>query len=225
MLTSSSVSPTRLLQNYLRPEIPRVLLLAVLLSATHRRITWNDQAIGAPAAFFVPPRAAFVPQVPRLFSESLRDNVLLGLSEGSVDLADAVASAALETDLAALPAGLNTPVGRRGATLSGGQVQRMAAARAQVRLPELLVIDDLSSALDVDTEETLWSNLATHEGRTYLVISHRPAVIRRADHIVILRDGRVEREGTLEDLLATSEEIKSLMQSAPAALDARSFLT
>jgi len=192
-----------------------VRVLLGLLPHQAGEIRWNDEAVLNPAGFFRPPRCAYTPQVPRLFSDTLRDNLLLGLPESQVDLAEAIHLSVLEQDIAGLGQGLDTMVGPRGVRLSGGQVQRAAAARMFVRLPELLVFDDLSSALDVETEQLLWERLEARRrvaGRelTCLVVSHRKAALVRADHIVVMKGGQVEAEGKLADLLASSLEMQQL---------------
>lgn len=173
-------------------------------------IRWNGQPVAEPTTLLGPPRCAYTPQVPRLFSETLKDNILLGLPEQQVDMGAALQAAVLEPDLDAMPEGLETVVGPRGVRLSGGQVQRVAAARMFVRDADLLIFDDLSSALDVETEQLLWERLFARQDLTCLVVSHRRAALQRADQIIVLKDGAVEATGTLNHLLTTCPEMQRL---------------
>lgn len=188
----------------------RVLL--GLLPTSGGEVCWNGRLITHPTTFFTPPRTAYTPQVPRLFSEPLRDNILLGLPDEP--LSWALETAVLAPDIAQLEDGLDTVVGPRGVRLSGGQVQRSATARMLVRDAELLVFDDLSSALDVETEALLWDRIFDIEGhdQTCLVVSHRRAVLQRADQILVLENGRLAAIGTLEELLRTSPAMRELWQ-------------
>lgn len=160
-----------------------------LVGSDAGRTWWNGVPVEEPATFLVPPRVAYLPQVPRLFSESLADTILLGLpAEG---LERALWLACLDEDLAHMESGAETVIGPRGLRLSGGQVQRTGAARALVRRPQLLVVDDLSSALDVETETRLWRRLVEDASSSVLMVSHRPHVLELATRVVRLDAGRV----------------------------------
>ena len=174
--------------------VGKTTLLQVLLGLLPRQdgqITWNGETVHNPETFFAPPRSAYTPQVPHLFSHTLKENILLG--DGDDYLEEAINLAVFEDDLALMPTGLETVIGTRGVRLSGGQQQRVAATRMFVRRPELIVCDDLSSALDIKTEQKLWSRLFQLQTDqnwtpTCLVVSHRPSVLQRADQVIHLGD-------------------------------------
>ncbi len=158
---------------------------------------------------------ALVEQDPFLFNDTLGANVAFGCASATEeDIEFALHSAYLDDLLASLPDRLETPIGERGIMLSGGQRQRLSIARALVRNPRLLILDEATSHLDTVSEEFVQAALeAATRGRTTLVIAHRLSTVRRADRIVVLDGGRVVEVGTWDELAAADGAFAGLLRS------------
>lgn len=176
-------------------------------------LLWNSFEIDNSSAFFVPPRSGYTAQVPQLYNDTLRDNILLGMSERDRDLelSLAIESALLKEDILRLESGLDTFIGTGGGKLSGGQKMRTAAARMFVRNPALLFMDDISSALDVETEKKLWDRVKERENTTVIVISNKLEAMKHADKIIVMKDGKIESQGSFNDILSSSKELNALL--------------
>jgi ATP-binding cassette subfamily B protein len=146
---------------------------------------------------------AVVPQESILFDGSVRENVTYGLPAVSAEtVVTALRDANAWEFVSRLPAGLDTPVGEKGARLSGGQKQRLAIARALIRNPRVLILDEATSALDTETEVLIQEALERlMRGRTTFVVAHRLSTIRNARRIVVLEQGRIAEVGSHEMLL------------------------
>ncbi len=182
-------------------------LLTRIIDPSEACIFIGDQDIRAFTRTALRRTLGVVSQDVFLFSETIRSNIVFARPEASdSEVANAVKAAGLESDLPFFPEGLETIVGEKGIILSGGQKQRIAIARAIITKPEILVLDDALSAVDVDTEERILDNLfAFREGGTTVLISHRVSALSRCDRCIVMEDGKVTAEGTHEELLKKNE--------------------
>lgn len=145
---------------------------------------------------------AVVPQEPALFHRSIRENILYGNLEATEEEMIEVAKKAQAHEfIMELPEGYDTLVGERGVKLSGGQKQRIAIARAMLKDAPILVLDEATSALDSESEVAIQKALETlMEGRTVIAIAHRLSTLRKMDRIIVMENGRIEEDGTHEEL-------------------------
>jgi len=146
----------------------------------------------------------YVPQDTFLFSDTLRENIAFGVNTAREEhILEAAEIASISGEIQSFPQRYDTMVGERGITLSGGQKQRTSIARAVLRQPKILILDDALSSVDTDTEERILRRLRdVMRARTAILISHRVSTVKNADQIVVLRDGRIIERGTHEELLA-----------------------
>ncbi|NUN08207.1 MAG: ABC transporter ATP-binding protein [Ignavibacteriaceae bacterium] len=146
----------------------------------------------------------YVPQETFLFSDTIKNNLCYGLRSADEErMLNASAIAMFDRDVVEFPEKYNTVVGERGITLSGGQKQRASIARALIKDPSILILDDSFSAVDTHTEEEILINLRGYmKGRTSIIISHRVSTVKECDKIIVLDKGKIAEEGTHEELLA-----------------------
>jgi ABC-type transport system involved in cytochrome bd biosynthesis fused ATPase/permease subunit len=173
-------------------------LLRALAGIVHHTgsLRWNGQPVTEPELFLRPNQIGYVGQLPRVLSGTVADNIQLG---HEVDAVSAVSTAQLDHDLAAAGGGLGLVIGHKGTRLSGGQLQRLALARALAPRTELLIADDVSSALDVTTELELWQALRAH-GVTVVGSTAKRAALAQADLVLVLLGGEAVARGKWSEL-------------------------
>lgn len=152
-------------------------------------------------------KSGVVPQDVFLFSDTIASNIRFGVQDDEVDQTDIEESAKkahVYHNIAAFPDKFETLLGERGVNLSGGQKQRISIARALIRKPTLLVLDDCLSAVDTETEEIILSNLKEgSDERTTIIVSHRVSSLRNANKVIVIDHGRLAEQGTHDELIAS----------------------
>jgi ATP-binding cassette subfamily B multidrug efflux pump len=173
-----------------------------LFPLAHESLFLNDIPIEKYTLESLRSRIGYVPQQHQLFSRSVRENVLFGIEENDTNLTNALNKADFLKDLELLPHGLDTLTGERGIALSGGQKQRISIARALLREPDILILDDALSAVDATTESRILSHLQEDRlGKTTIITAHRLSAVTGAHLILVLERGRITQRGTHEELM------------------------
>lgn len=181
-----------------------------MLPVDSGKIYLNDEEVKNSSEKLTPPIVAYTSQNPNLFSDTIKNNVLLGLKDEGEKLEQAIYSAVLDRDIKNFKDGIDTLIGSKGVKLSGGQRQRVAVARMFARKADLYVFDDISSALDIETEIKLWDRMFERKNITALVVSNRHVALKNADKILVMKDGKIEGQGKLEELLKNCEEMRQI---------------
>jgi len=157
-------------------------------------------------------RIGYIPQEATLFSESVLENVRFGRDLADEAVTDSLGFAQVKEEMEALPDGVNQVLGQKGLTVSGGQKQRLAIARALAGKPDLLLMDDCTASLDAENERAFWAMFAERfPDAACLIVSHRLATARQADTVYVLAEGRIVGKGTHSELLVSCEEYRSFL--------------
>ena len=164
----------------------------------------NGQPIADFSRKSVESRIGYVPQEHILFSRTVGANIAMGkVNADETDILAAIETAAFTDDLSRMAKGMDTTIGERGVSISGGQKQRISIARAFIRKPELLILDDSLSAVDARTEQQIIQNIQKERaGKTNIIVTHRLSAVHHADWVIVLDGGRIVEEGRPDDLLA-----------------------
>lgn len=181
-----------------------------LVPVNEGEIYLNGKVISPIDKKLVPPMVAYTSQNPNLFSDTIKNNILLGIDENDDTLKESIYLSVLDRDINNFSNELDTVIGSKGVKLSGGQRQRVAVARMFARNAGLYIFDDISSALDVETEIMLWNRMTERKDITALVVSNKHVALKNASKIIVMKDGKIEATGKLDELLEECDEMRQI---------------
>jgi ATP-binding cassette subfamily B protein len=187
-------------------------LIGRMYNATKGNITIDDISIKNVNLHSLRDSIGYVPQDPFLFSDTLNNNIKFGKNNATnQEVVQAAKDAAVHNNIINFSKGYDTILGERGITLSGGQKQRVSIARAFIKSPQILLLDDCLSAVDTETEEQILNTIEKNsKNTTTIIVSHRISSVKNADHIIVLEDGQIIQEGTHNQLVRKNGYYKNL---------------
>jgi len=187
-------------------------LIGRMYNATKGNITIDDISIKNVNLHSLRDSIGYVPQDPFLFSDTLNNNIKFGKNNATnQEVVQAAKDAAVHNNIINFSKGYDTILGERGITLSGGQKQRVSIARAFIKSPQILLLDDCLSAVDTETEEQILNTIEKiSKNTTTIIVSHRISSVKNADHIIVLEDGQIIQEGTHNQLVRKNGYYKTL---------------
>ena len=187
-------------------------LIGRMYNATKGNITIDDISIKNVNLHSLRDSIGYVPQDPFLFSDTLNNNIKFGKNNATnQEVVQAAKDAAVHNNIINFSKGYDTILGERGITLSGGQIQRVSIARAFIKSPQILLLDDCLSAVDTETEEQILNTIEKiSKNTTTIIVSHRISSVKNADHIIVLEDGQIIQEGTHNQLVRKNGYYKTL---------------
>ncbi|MBT3784726.1 ABC transporter ATP-binding protein [bacterium] len=188
-------------------------LIAGVFEPTGGEILLNGHPLPAHSLQSYQSAIGYVTQEPLVFSQTVLENIRFWRDLPDETVKWAAALSQMKSEIAAMPEMYEEEIGQRGITLSGGQKQRLTIARAAAGSPSLLLMDDVTAALDSENEEAFWDSIeAELSNITVVLVTHRLSSARRADRLLVMEGGKIESEGTLEELMVKSEAFKRLIR-------------
>lgn len=177
-------------------------------------VFYNGKEIFNLKLFFRPPIAGYTAQNPKFFSDSILNNIFINIERYQDDTCKKIISlSSLEHDLGDMENGCHTIIGKRGMKISGGQRKRIAIARMYATDAQLYVIDDVFNSIDIETFKELIDNILKQRDKTFIIVSNDKQLLNIADYVIYMKDGKIENQGTLDDIRKANVDINLLLEA------------